>query len=162
MQVVTDIRLLILLAVANTAPLLAKGILGSRFAMPLDGNLILPDGRSLFGSSKTIRGVLCAILATSALAPLLDMTVATGAVTGSAAMLGDLCSSFTKRRLGLVASSRATGLDQIPEALLPLLACRETLALGVIDIVVVAAAFMVGEILLSKLAFRLRLRDRPY
>jgi hypothetical protein len=34
-------------------------------------------------------------------------------------------SSFIKRRLALVPSSQAIGLDQIPESLFPLLACRQ-------------------------------------
>lgn len=162
MHVVADLQLLILLAAANTAPLLAKLLLGGRFAYPLDGNVVLPDGRPLFGASKTIRGVLAAVVATSALAPLLGLAVGTGLIAGTAAMLGDLCSSFVKRRLGLAPSSKATGLDQIPESLLPLLACRQALALGAIDIAAVAAVFTVGEIVLSKLLFRLRLRDKPY
>jgi hypothetical protein len=47
-----------------------------------------------------------------------------GVVVGSMAMLGDLFSSFVKRRLNLPPSSRATFLDQVPESLFPLLASR--------------------------------------
>jgi CDP-2,3-bis-(O-geranylgeranyl)-sn-glycerol synthase len=85
-----------------------------------------------------------------------------GILVGSAAMVGDVFSSFLKRRLGLAASSRATGIDQLPEALFPLLACRDALALTVADITVAVAIFFVGEIVLSPLFFRLRVRDRPY
>jgi len=67
-----------------------------------------------------------------------------------------------KRRLGLPPSSRAIGLDQIPESLFPLLACYSALSLSVIDIAAGCAIFFVGELLLSRLFFRLRLRDRPY
>ena len=83
-------------------------------------------------------------------------------LVAAAAMAGDLLSSFLKRRLGLAASSKATGLDQIPESLFPLLACHSVLSLTAIDIVAGCAIFFVGEVLLSHLFFRLRLRDRPY
>jgi CDP-2,3-bis-(O-geranylgeranyl)-sn-glycerol synthase len=77
-------------------------------------------------------------------------------------MVGDLLSSFLKRRLHLASSSKATGLDQIPESLFPLLACRSALSLTTLDIAVGCAIFFAGEILLSRLFFWLRLRDRPY
>jgi CDP-2,3-bis-(O-geranylgeranyl)-sn-glycerol synthase len=77
-------------------------------------------------------------------------------------MVGDLCSSFIKRRLGFEPSSRATGLDQIPESLLPALLGRWLLALPAGDVVAVTATFFVGEIVLSRILFRLKLRDRPY
>ena len=104
--------------------------LRSSFSWAINGGLKFPDGRPLFGLSKTIRGVLVSVLATTAAAPLLGLAVTLGAVVGSGAMAGDLFSSFVKRRLGFRSSSRATGLDQIPEALLPLIACLGWLSLG--------------------------------
>jgi hypothetical protein len=85
-----------------------------------------------------------------------------GALVSTAAMAGDLLSSFIKRRLGLASSSQAVGLDQVPESVLPLLACRLLLPLSWLDIFVTAALFFVGEIVLSRLLFRLHVRDRPY
>ena len=77
-------------------------------------------------------------------------------------MAGDLLSSFLKRRLGLQSSSKAVGLDQIPESLLPLLACRQALSLTALDIVAGTAIFFVAEVVLSRFLFRLHVRDRPY
>lgn len=54
----TSFRLFLLLGVANTAPLVAKRLFGPRWSAPLDGGLIFFDGRPLFGSSKTIRGLV--------------------------------------------------------------------------------------------------------
>ena len=66
-------------------------------------------------------------------------------------------------RAGIVrAGSRATGLDQVPESLFPLLACRNALALTAVDIVAGVVFFFVGEVLLSLIVYRLGLRDRPY
>jgi CDP-2,3-bis-(O-geranylgeranyl)-sn-glycerol synthase len=78
------------------------------------------------------------------------------------AMVGDLISSFIKRRLGFAPSSRVTGLDQIPESLFPLLACRDLLSLSGIDILAGAAVFSLGAILLSPVFHRIGIRDRPF
>ncbi len=162
MQFANDIRLLILIAAANTAPLLAKSLFGDRFANPMDNRAVMRDGQPVFGSSKTIRGVLSAILATTTLAPLLGLAVSFGFLIGASAMVGDLCSSFIKRRFGLKPSSRATGIDQIPEALLPALLGWQPLALTASDVVAITAVFLLGEVVLSRILFRLKLRDRPY
>ena len=74
----------------------------------------------------------------------------------------DFASHSACGKTTIASSSRATGLDQIPEPLFPLLACRSALQLTAIDIVVGCAIFFVGEVLLSKLFFWLRLRDHPY
>ena len=128
----------------------------------LDGNLRFADGRRLFGPSKTIRGAILAVLATAAGAVILGLDWRVGAIIGSMAMAGDLFSSFIKRRLGMASSSMALGLDQIPESLFPLVACRGWLSLGLVDIAVAVALFFAGEIVLSRLFFALGLRDRPY
>jgi CDP-archaeol synthase len=70
----------------------------------------------------------------------------TGLLVGAAAMAGDLFSSFLKRRLDLPPSSKATGLDQVPESLIPLLACRAVVDLYTADIVVGVGMFFVGEV----------------
>jgi CDP-2,3-bis-(O-geranylgeranyl)-sn-glycerol synthase len=162
MQPLVVAQLLILLALANGSPLLAKKLLGDRFAWPLDGGIAFFDGRPLFGKSKTIRGIVVAVLAATAGAPLLGLAWPIGALVGATAMAGDLCTSFLKRRMNRPSSSRATGLDQIPESLLPLLACRGVLALTALDIAAGVALFFLGEVLLSRLFFKLHLRDEPY
>lgn len=162
MHPVTLLQLLLTLTVANGAPVIAKKLLGSRFACPLDCSVTFFDGRPLLGSSKTVRGILLALLASAACAPLVGLDWTVGLVVGAAAMAGDLCSSFLKRRMKLAPHSRAIGLDQIPESLFPLLACREWLGLSALDIVVGVAVFLLGELLLSQLLFRAHLRDRPY
>lgn len=156
------LQLLILLMLANGTPVVAKKILGERLAYPFDCGIEFVDGRPLFGRSKTIRGVLLAVLVTMAGAPLIGLGWEVGFLVGSLAMAGDLISSFLKRRMALPPSSRASGLDQVPEALLPLLACRNPLSLTMVDIGATAALFFIGEVLLSRVFYAFRLRDRPY
>jgi CDP-2,3-bis-(O-geranylgeranyl)-sn-glycerol synthase len=162
MHPVIILQLLILLMLANGAPLVAKKLFGERYSYPFDGNITFADGRPVFGRAKTIRGIVLAVLATTAAAPVIGLHWEIGILVGGFAMAGDLFSSFCKRRLGLPTSSRASGLDQVPEALLPLLACRELLALTAADIAVCVIMFVAGEVVLSRLLYAFRLRDRPY
>jgi hypothetical protein len=118
------LKLLVLLTLANGTPIVAKKILGPRFSFPVDAGINFRDRRPLFGPSKTIRGIVVSILVTTAAAPLLGLDFGVGATVAVAAMAGDLISSFVKRRLNFPSSSQALGLDQIPESLLPMLACR--------------------------------------
>lgn len=161
-QLWMSLRLLLLLAVANTAPLFAKRWLGTRWSAALDCGARFFDGRPLLGPSKTLRGLVAAIGATAIAAPVLGLHLTSGALIGAAAMLGDALSSFVKRRLGRSPSSRATGLDQIPEALLPLLAVQPSLGLTWWQIAAVTITFFALEIPLARLFHDLGLRDRPY
>ena len=71
-------------------------------------------------------------------------------------MVGDLFSSFTKRRMKLAPGSMALGLDQIPESLLPAIACRWFLPITVLDIIFVTALFFVGELAVSRVLYTLQ------
>lgn len=158
----SSFRLLLLLGVANTAPLVAKRLFGPRWLAPLDGGLIFFDGRPLLGSSKTIRGLVAAVTTTALGASLLGVPATVGALLGGGAMLGDAIASFIKRRLGVAPSGRAIALDQIPEALLPLLMLKTVLGLTFVQIVAITLAFFVLEIPLAWISHRLGLRDQPY
>jgi len=162
MQLIAILQSLALLTLANGAPVLGKKLFGARFAYPLDGGFVLFDGRPLFGPSKTIRGIVISILITMLVAPLIGLEMKTGAFWAAAAMAGDLCSSFVKRRLNLPPSSQALGLDQVPESLLPLILGRNELALTGAEMAIVVAIFFAGGLILSRLLYKVHLRDVPY
>jgi CDP-archaeol synthase len=162
MQLWVITRLLLLVVLANAMPVIAKKVLGDRFSRPLDGDTRCRDGQPLFGQSKTLRGIILSVLATVIGSFLSGLGCKTGALIGSAAMAGDLFSSFLKRRMKLAPSSRAIGLDQVPESLFPILACRRSYSLTAFDTVVAVAAFFIGEIVISRILYKFRLRDRPY
>jgi len=162
MQLLHILQLLVLITLANGAPIVAKKIFGLHFSFPLDAGTIFFDGRPLFGPSKTIRGILISVLITTASAPLIGLDLTIGAIVAGAAMAGDLFSSFVKRRLNFPPSSRALGLDQVPESLLPMLACRDALSLTITDIALGVGIFFIGALILSRFLFRAHLRDEPY
>ena len=156
------LELLLLLIVANGAPVLAARLLGDRAAWPLDAGLRLADGHRLLGPSKTFRGLIAAGLAGAATAPLLGLGWTLGLALAGLSMVGDLLSSFLKRRLGRAPSSRALVLDQIPEALLPAALLHQSFGLSWGEIALAVAAFLALELALSMVGFRIGLRDRPY
>lgn len=156
------VELLLMLLAANAAPILLARILGDRWGQPVDGGLRLCDGRPLFGASKTWRGIVVGLATCALAAALLGYGAAFGVLFGGASLLGDLCSSFIKRRLGIASSGMAIGLDQIPEALLPLLVCRDVLRLDGTAIWILVALFLVGSLVLSRVMYWLGVRKQPY
>ncbi len=156
--------LLLLLIVANGAPILVAWRLGPRWDWPLDAGLVLRDGRRLLGESGTLRGLVAAVVASALLAWVLGLGAGTGALIGLLAMAGDALSSFIKRRLGLPPGAKATGLDQVPEALLPLMVVAGPLGLKLpwLDLVLLVAAFTLFDMVVSGPLYRLHLRRQPH
>jgi len=157
-----QLELLALIIIANGAPIIVADVLRTRWARPVDGGLHLPGGRALFGPAKTWRGLVSALVFTTLGALLLGLPARVGVLIAASAMLGDLASSFIKRRLSIAPSNQALGLDQIPESLLPLLAVQSFIALSAVQIVVLVLSFVVLELLVSRVLFKLHLRNRPY
>lgn len=157
-----EIKLFILVVVANGAPVVAARLLGRVYDCPLDAGMLLPDKQPLFGESKTGRGIVAALLVTLIVGQLLEIRPQISLSIAFFAMAGDLLSSFIKRRLAKPAGSMMIGLDQIPESLLPLLAVRSQLALDYQLILLLVGAFVIVELALSWLLYKLRIRRHPY
>ena len=162
MQTWPILQSVLLLTLANGAPVVAKKLFGNHLAFPLDAGALFFDGQPLLGPSKTIRGVVTSVTATAVIAPLLGLTLAAGGLVAALAMIGDLFSSFVKRRLKFPPSSQAIGLDQVPESLLPLLTCQTMLSLTLIDVSIAVGVFLIGELIISRVLYTLRIRDEPY
>ena len=157
-----ELKLLLLIVIANGAPVLAAAVCGTWAKQPIDGGRVLADGRRWLGDSKTWRGVITAALAAGVGAVLLEVPAWIGGIIGIAAMIGDLLSSFIKRRLGIPTSGMALGLDQIPEALLPLLAIAGEFALNWPVIGGTVVGFIALELALSPIFYWIGIRNRPY
>jgi CDP-archaeol synthase len=153
---------LVLVGAANGAPVLLARLLGTWLASPIDGGIVLWDGRPFLGRSKTWRGLAAAVLLAACAALVMSLSWRLGALAAASAMAGDCFSSFVKGRFRLEPSSIMLGLDQIPESLFPAVACSAYLPLGPLDIALIALVFSVGELAMSRLFFAVGLRDRPY
>lgn len=156
------LQLLVLLILANAAPVAASRLCGDLWRQPIDGGQRLRDEAPLFGRSKTWRGLVAATLACALAAPALGLRWTLGVQVGGLAMLGDLAASFVKRRLKLAAGARAPRLDSLPEALLPAWCLREDFGLGAGGALLAALGFVLTVRLASPLLHRLRLRPRPW
>jgi CDP-2,3-bis-(O-geranylgeranyl)-sn-glycerol synthase len=156
------IGILLLLMVANGAPIIAARLFGPAAENPVDFGVHLADGHPLFGSSKTWRGLVAALLACALSAPLLGFSVYFGVLFASLVMAGDLVSSFFKRRMGLAPSDQCLGVDQLPEAALPCLYAVAVTGLPWWWAILLPLLFMLLELLVSRPLYRLRIRKRPY
>ena len=150
-QQLVDGPALLLLVVANSTPVMLARVLGSRYAAPVDANRLLHDGRPLFGPHKTWRGVISGTAAAGLTAALLEQGFILGALFGAMALAGDLLSSFLKRRLGCASGRSLLFLDQLPEALLPMIILRGTMGLDAIAIVGTAALFTLFDVMTARL-----------
>lgn len=153
---VLEFKLLLILITANGIPIILRRCLGDTFSRPIDGGLLLADGYPLFGSTKTWRGILAGTTGAAFVAPLLGFSILFGIAFGVLSLAGDLFSSFIKRRLKRPSSSRFIGLDQLPEALLPLIAGTYWLDYGLNSIVIVTLSFFLINLLTSAMLSRLR------
>lgn len=157
-----SLELFVMLVLANGTPVVAARMLGRRWSAPVDGGRLWRDGRPLLGASKTWRGVVSGTLACGLFSLVTGTGLLFGLMFGLLGLVGDMISSFIKRRAGLASSARAFGLDQVPEALLPMLMAWYWLELNGFAVVGVVVLFTVSNIALSPLLFRLGIRHQPH
>lgn len=156
------LQLLLLIIIANGAPILASLLLNDSFDLAVDFNQVLPDKRPVFGSSKTWRGIIAALVATAAAAWLFGYHPETGVLVASYAVLGDLVSSFIKRRLSMPPSSMAPLLDQVPESLFPAFMMMAVFNLDILAVILLVLIFIIIELGLSHILYKWGVRKRPY
>ena len=142
---------LLMVVTANTAAWAAARVLGRHWNAPLDFGRTLRDGTRLLGGHKTWRGLIVSAVACGAASQLLGPGFALGAAFGTLALLGDAVSSFLKRRLRLAPGAEVSGLDQVPEAILPLLALPRPLGLGFAQSLIVTALFVLLDTATTRL-----------
>jgi CDP-2,3-bis-(O-geranylgeranyl)-sn-glycerol synthase len=146
-----------LLAAAHVGAWASGRVLVGRWPAPVDAGATLRDGRRLFGEHKTWRGLLLAGLLCAAVAPLVGYGARLGVQLAALAMGADLATSLLKRRLNLSPGREVPGLDQIPEALVPLLVLARPLGIDAPTAWLLTGIFVVLD--LAALPLRHRRRD---
>jgi CDP-2,3-bis-(O-geranylgeranyl)-sn-glycerol synthase len=149
-QELVDWPALLLLIAANGTPVIVARLLGHRYGAPIDANRAMRDGRPLFGPHKTWRGAIAGSLAAGLTGLVLATGFAIGAVFGALALIGDLFSSFVKRRFGCASGRSLPLLDQLPEALLPMLCLRTPLNLDLPEVIGTTILFSVLDMLTAR------------
>ncbi len=105
-QIIQTIFLFLPAYVANATPVVLGG------GPPVDGGEPWIDGKPFLGQNKTIRGCISGILAGTLLG-LLQGNIIGGFAQGTGAILGDLISSFIKRRFDFQPGSSMPVVDQL-------------------------------------------------
>jgi len=147
------IQLLLLIIIANGAPVLVRIIFGDYLNTPVDLGFTLSDNHPVFGSSKTWRGIFAALLMTSIAASLMNYPFVTGFLIASYAVIGDLSSSFIKRRFSMAPSSKAPILDQVPESLLPAFMMMRTFDLELSSVLWLSAVFLIIDMAMTYILY---------
>jgi predicted MPP superfamily phosphohydrolase len=145
------LKILMILLVTNTAPILSGALFPKARRWPLDKGRRLADGRPLLGEHKTLWGLLSGIGAAGIFSLLMGLPLTVGLLIGLASLLGDLLTSFLKRRLGLVEGDTAHLFDHLLEGALPLLLCKHLFAISWGLVLVLLGLFILCGLLGSKI-----------
>ena len=154
------LKILILLWLVNLAPPLLAHYLDTRWDTPVDRHRLWLDGRELLGPHKTLRGLAAGIAAGLLVGLLLGLHWWAALAAAGLSMIGDLLSSFIKRRLQIPSGRNVAGLDQVLEGALPLLLLASVYGLGRWQVVLLLAVFCCGAYAGSWLLHEM-LRKRP-
>jgi CDP-2,3-bis-(O-geranylgeranyl)-sn-glycerol synthase len=156
------LQLLLLIIIANGTPILIQVSLNKKYDFPIDCTKHFVDTRRILGDSKTWRGALGACVVTSICSWLMGYAPEIGLLIATYAVLGDLASSFIKRRLGMQQSAMAPLLDQVPESLFPAVMMKATFGLDILSLILVTIAFIIIELALSQALYKWGIRKTPY
>lgn len=140
---IETLHALVLLIAANATPVAVAKFVDERWSAPLDLGFVLADGERLFGSHKTWRGLIVGVLAAAVAAALMRLPLWIGVALAVVSLVADALSSAVKRRMKLQPGTECPGLDQLGEALLPLMLFAQPLSLDARRIALVTIAFCI-------------------
>jgi hypothetical protein len=146
---------LLFLIVTNAAAWAAGRLIPRRALLPLDGGLVMADGERLLGNHKTWGGLIAGAIGCGLVSTLVRHSFLLGGAFGLLSLAGDCGSSFVKRRLRLRPGTEVPVLDQLPEALVPLLALGHRLGLTPIAGLAIVALFALFDLAAAELRRRM-------
>ncbi len=144
------VRVLLMLLAANSGAWLAGRFAAARPPAPLDCGLSGWDGQRLLGSHKSWRGFIAGVAASGLTGGLSGLGWGVAAGFGALSLLGDAFSSAIKRRLRHPPGADVPLLDQLPEALLPILLLWSRLAITWLQAAGVIGLFVTLDLLFTR------------
>ena len=138
----TTLGVIAFLFVVNSLPVLTQAVLGKFLKYPVDGGILWLDNKPLFGQNKTIRGVVVSFAGGLGGSSLLGQPWWVGGIAAIFCIIGDLTSSFIKRRLNVSPGSDYFPLDHLFESLFPVLSLLPFLVLSLSQIIVIVCSFI--------------------
>ncbi len=155
------VQIIILLWTINVTPVLMAFIFEKKWDTPLDGGVLFFDGNPIVGSHKTIRGLLGGILAGIFVGAILGISFWIALLTGVLSMLGDLLSSFIKRRFKSIEGTDYPVMDQIFEGAFPLIVIIPAYSLTIVQSLALILFFIVTAWIAAQFLTRV-LRTPPF
>jgi uncharacterized protein len=136
-------KVLCLLLCINAVPSLLGLFLPRTLNVPLDNHRKFLDGYPVLGSHKTIAGVVSGILTGGVLGYIMGFSLILGLTAGFLGMLGDLFTSFLKRRFHLAEGTDLPLIDQAFQGGLPLLLLQGACSLSWLTALTLFLAFVI-------------------
>lgn len=154
-KIIATIILFLPAYIANSTPVVLGG------GAPVDGGRLWSDGKPILGTNKTIRGCITGVLAGS-IVGLIQGNLMGGFVQATGAILGDLISSFMKRRKDYAPGSSMPLVDQLDFITLAVILSypfQTTNLLSVVIIIVITIPIHYGT---NYVAWLLKLKKNPW
>jgi len=128
---------------------------------PLDRGLSWRDGRPLLGGHKTLRGCVVGILA-GALVGSLQGRFLAGLAQGVGAIVGDLISSFFKRRLGIPPGDSFPLLDQLDFIVVAVLLSQPFVSASLEKIAVIMVVTVPIHYAMNYVSWLTKMKEHPW
>ena len=182
MELLAAVWLYVPAGLANMAPVIAKNIpVLKRFTQPLDMNKTF-HGKRVFGSHKTLRGLLAAIIVgmsagflqvafynvfawpSTNITPLdySSLNVAlVGGVLGFGAIFGDAVKSFFKRQVNIPPGKNWFLFDQVDYVIGAILVSLPFFQLPIAQYVFITLVGILLHPIINVISWLLRLQDKP-
>ena len=140
---------------SNAAPVALGG------GPPLDGGGKWLDGKPFLGSHKTLRGSIVGILA-GLLIGVLQGNPLAGITQGIGAILGDLLSSFLKRRWDVAPGESSPLLDQLDFILVAIILSQPFTRASITEMIIIIIVTIPIHYMMNYISWRMKMKDHPW
>ena len=154
-KIIATIILFLPAYVANSTPVVLGG------GPPVDGGESWVDGKPILGKNKTIRGCLSGILV-GTLVGFLQGNLLGGSAQATGAILGDLLSSFLKRRYDLTPGSSMPIVDQLDFITLAVILSHPFQATNLLSVAIFMIITVPIHYATNYIAWLLKLKKNPW
>ena len=141
--------------VANSTPVVLGG------GTPVDGGKLWSDGKPILGKNKTIRGCLSGVLVGTIIGALQGNPFG-GLAQATGAILGDLISSFMKRRSDYAPGSSMPIVDQLDFITLAVILSYPFQATNLVSVLIIMVITVPIHYATNYVAWILKLKKNPW
>ena len=140
---------------ANAAPVALGG------GPPLDGGEKWIDGKPFLGGHKTLRGCIVGVL-TGLLIGILQGSFYAGLTQGLGAILGDLISSFLKRRWDIAPGEGFPLLDQLDFIVAAIILSQSYTRASLQEMLIILVVTVPIHYFMNYLAWLIKIKENPW